>query len=139
MSGTRPSPFNRPIPPEYPIFGADAFRTATGVHASAIVKANRLGDKRIAELVYSSVPASLVGRGQRIELGPTSGRANAEHWLTTHGYPAIAQLVVVLLYAAKSADRVLRDPEIHSLIAVANSSSSVTYEVPEYRRTVTPK
>src|SRR5207244_6248368 len=27
------------IPPNYPVVGADAFRTATGVHAAALIKA----------------------------------------------------------------------------------------------------
>ena len=34
-----------PIPPNYPVVGRDAFRTATGVHAAAVIKAFRKQDR----------------------------------------------------------------------------------------------
>src|SRR5262249_45338620 len=50
------------IPPNYPVIGADAFRTATGVHAAAVAKAFRKGDLALMDAVYAGVPASLVRR-----------------------------------------------------------------------------
>src|SRR6185437_8717830 len=56
------------IAPNYPVVGADAFRTATGVHAAAVVKAYRKHDRPLMDAVYAAVPASLVGREQEIEV-----------------------------------------------------------------------
>ena len=74
-----------PIPPNYPVVGRDAFRTATGVHAAAVIKAYRKQDRRLVDAVYSAVPASLVGREQEIEVGPMSGRSNVVFWLEKRG------------------------------------------------------
>src|SRR5215472_13039443 len=62
------------IPPNYPVFGRDAFRTATGVHAAAIIKAMKKGDQELADAVYSGVPAHLFGLEQVVEIGPMSGK-----------------------------------------------------------------
>ena len=70
-----------PIPDNYPIVGRDAFRTATGVHAAAVVKAWKKGDRELMDMVYSAVPASLVGREQEIDVGPMSGKSNVIFWL----------------------------------------------------------
>ncbi len=77
-----------PIPANYPVVGADAFRTATGVHAAAVVKAFRKGDRTLMDAVYAAVPASLVGRQQEIEVGPMSGKSNVVFWLESRGLPA---------------------------------------------------
>ena len=69
------------------MFGRDAFRTATGVHAAAVVKAFRKNDPDLADTVYSGVPARLVGRRQQIEIGPMSGKSNVVFWLEQHGFP----------------------------------------------------
>ena len=69
------------MPPNYPVVGRDAYRTATGVHASAVIKAFKKKDAALADAVYSGVPASLVGREQIIEVGPMSGRSNVVYWL----------------------------------------------------------
>src|SRR5205807_2574282 len=74
-----------PIPPNYPAMGADAFRTGTGVHAAAVIKALRKKDRALADRVYSAVPASVLGRAQRIEVGPMSGESNVVYWLDSHG------------------------------------------------------
>ncbi len=42
-----------PIPPNYPVVGEDAFRTATGVHAAAVIKAIKKNDVELANAVYS--------------------------------------------------------------------------------------
>src|SRR6202022_914063 len=76
------------IPPNYPVVGRDAFRTATGVHAAAIVKAFRKNDPALADAVYSGVSAHLFGLDQIIEVGPMSGKSNVLFWLEKHGLPA---------------------------------------------------
>ena len=104
-----------PIPTNYPALGADAFRTGTGVHASAVVKALRRGDRELADLVYSGVPASVVGREQRIEVGPMSGRSNVEFWLEQHGFEATPERVARIFEAAKASDRMLTDEGLQAL------------------------
>ncbi len=104
-----------------PIAGRDAFRTATGVHASAIRKAERLGGRWLAERVYAGIPASVVGRKQVIEVGPSSGRANILNWLDTHGIAAQPQLVQEIRDAAADADHVLTDQQLLTIVADAAS------------------
>lgn len=103
------------IPPNYPVVGRDAFRTATGVHAAAIIKAFRKGDARLADIVYSGVPASLFGLDQVIEVGPLSGKSNVIFWLERRGIPASDELVDRIYEAAKRSSRVLTDQEINAL------------------------
>ncbi|MEO8199087.1 MAG: LeuA family protein [Gemmatimonadota bacterium] len=111
------------IPINYPVVGFDAFRTATGVHASAIIKAKQKGDLWLADRVYSSVPAAQFGLSQVIEISPLSGLSNVRYWLTEHGYDAEdASLSQALFQAAKAADRVLGENECHGVIAAARSS-----------------
>ncbi|MGE5236940.1 MAG: LeuA family protein [Acidobacteriota bacterium] len=105
------------IPPLAPVVGRDAFRTATGVHAAAILKARARGDDETVDLVYSAVPASRLGRAQEIEVGPMSGGANVRWWLAAHGYPLDAQLVSRILVAAKRMDRILTDDELNALVS----------------------
>ena len=101
-----------PIPINYPVFGKDAFRTATGVHAAAIIKAQKKGDEWLADRVYSGVPAGMVGRCQEIEIGFMSGASNVNWWLARRGIAADDTLVKSILQAAKDRDRVLTDDEI---------------------------
>jgi 2-isopropylmalate synthase len=101
-----------PIPPNYPVVGRDAFRTATGVHASAVIKAFRKGDRELIDAVYSGVPASLIGREQKIDVGPMSGKSNVIFWLERRGIPATDDVVDRIFARAKSASAVLTDEEI---------------------------
>src|SRR5215831_3575745 len=103
------------IPPNYPVIGHDAFRTATGVHAAAIVKAIQKGNERLADDVYSGVPAHLFGLEQVIEIGPMSGKSNVIHWLSRLHIPAEDTLVGRILDAAKHSARVLTDAELRAL------------------------
>jgi 2-isopropylmalate synthase len=103
------------IPPNYPLLGDNAFRTATGVHASAIVKARRKNDT-LGDLVYSAVPAELFGRQQEICVGAMSGASNVLHWLRSHGVAPSEALVQRILERAKSADHILSDDEILRVI-----------------------
>src|SRR4051794_25212489 len=101
-----------PIPANYPVVGRDAFRTATGVHAAAVIKAFRKQDKALIDAVYSGVPASMVGREQQIDVGPMSGKSNVVFWLERHGYAATDELVDRIFARAKSSSTVLTNDEI---------------------------
>jgi isopropylmalate/homocitrate/citramalate synthase len=109
------------IPQGMPVVGRDAFRTSTGVHASAIRKAEEKGGEALVDLVYSAVPASALGREQEIEVGPMSGASNARSWLLAHGYPVAPEAVARILAAAKHADRILTEAELRALAAPGSS------------------
>jgi isopropylmalate/homocitrate/citramalate synthase len=111
-----------PIPPNYPVVGRDAFRTATGVHAAAIIKAYKKGDRRLADSIYSGVPSYLFGLEQIIEVGPLSGRSNVIYWLEKRGIPATDERVDRIFNAAKQSDRILSDAEIENLAGVASTA-----------------
>ncbi len=101
-----------PVPVNTPIVGADAFRTATGVHAAAVIKAERKGQKWLADRIYSGVPAAWVGREQQIEIGPMSGLSNVRHHLTVRGLENSPVIETALLEAAKRSDHVLSEEEV---------------------------
>jgi len=115
------------IPPNYPVVGRDAFRTATGVHAAAIIKAYRKGDTLLANAVYSGVPSNLFGLEQIIEIGPLSGRSNVTYWLERHNIPATEELVTKIFDAAKKAERVMSDEEILKLCTDATPSAAAKH------------
>jgi isopropylmalate/homocitrate/citramalate synthase len=104
------------IPPNYPVVGQDAFRTATGVHAAAIAKAYKKGDLKLADSVYSGVPAHLFGLEQVIEIGPMSGHSNVVFWLEKHGVAASEDAVDRIFAAAKQSSRILTEDEILALV-----------------------
>jgi 2-isopropylmalate synthase len=104
-----------PIPPNYPALGADAFRTGTGVHAAAVIKALKKGDRSLADAVYSGVPASVLGLEQRIEVGPMSGESNVVYWLESHGFEATKERVARVFARAKESDRLLTQDELQAL------------------------
>jgi len=106
-----------PIPPNYPVIGDDAFRTATGVHAAAVIKARAKGDDWLADRIYSGVPAAMVGRRQKIEVGPMSGASNVECWLRNRNIAPEPDKVAAVLEAAKNADHVLDEDEINAVLA----------------------
>jgi len=108
-----------PIPRNYPLSGEDAFRTATGVHAAAIVKAARKGDRWLMDRVYSGVPAGLFGKRQVIEIGPMSGLSNVSYWLDQRGLSASETEARAVLAVAKQHDRVLTEPEVLAALARA--------------------
>jgi 2-isopropylmalate synthase len=105
-----------PIPPNYPVIGRDAFRTATGVHAAAVIKAFRKNDQILVDAVYSGVPASLVGRQQEIDVGPMSGKSNVVYWLEKRGLPATEDIVDRIFTKAKASPSVLTESEILQLV-----------------------
>jgi isopropylmalate/homocitrate/citramalate synthase len=106
-----------PLVHSYPVVGHDAFRTGTGVHAAAIIKAEEKGDAWLADRIYSAIPASMVGRRQLIEIGPMSGLSNVKYWLREHGHdPADEELSGRIFRAAKKTDHTLTQGELEELI-----------------------
>jgi 2-isopropylmalate synthase len=93
----------------YPVVGADAFRTGTGVHAAAVIKALKRDDLWLADRVYSGVPAGEFGLSQQIEVGPMSGVSNVQYWLSSRGKPVDDELVRAIFEKAKASNRVLDD------------------------------
>ncbi len=105
-----------PVPINMPIVGRDAFRTATGVHASAVIKAHEKGEAWLADRVYSGVPAAWVGRTQEIEVGHMSGNSNVVYYLRSRGLAASPEIAAAILQAAKRSSRVLSDTEILEIV-----------------------
>jgi len=101
-----------PIPANYPVIGEDAFRTATGVHASAVIKAYKKNDVELANAVYSGVPSHLFGLEQVIDVGPLSGKSNVLFWLERRGIPASDDVVERIYKRAKASDHTLSEAEI---------------------------
>ena len=105
-----------PIPHNYPVMGSDAFRTATGVHAAAIVKARQKGQERLADLIYSGVPAAMFGRRQQIDISHMSGMSNVRCWLEEHGYDAADDALAKHLFDhAKRTDHTLTAAECRAV------------------------
>ncbi len=104
------------IPVNYPVFGRDAFRTATGVHAAAVIKSYKKGDPGLADLIYSGVPAGLFGMEQHIEIGYMSGKSNVIYWLEHRGLEASEERVERILSHAKQSSSVLSEDEVMHLV-----------------------
>ena len=105
-----------PLPKNYPAFGDDAFRTGTGVHAAAVIKAKKKGDDWLADRIYSGVPAGMFGLHQKIEVGHMSGESNVVFWLESRGIEPRRDLVKKIFDMAKQCDGLLRDEEIMALV-----------------------
>jgi 2-isopropylmalate synthase len=101
-----------PIPANYPVVGEDAFRTATGVHAAAVIKAYKKNDIELANTVYSGVPSHVFGLEQVIDVGPMSGKSNVLFWLDRRGIPVSDEVVESIYRRAKASDHTLSEAEI---------------------------
>jgi 2-isopropylmalate synthase len=106
------------IPPGYPVFGSDAFRTATGVHAAAVIKAFKKGETELANSVYSGVPSHVFGLEQMIEIGPMSGKSNVIFWLEKRGIQPTEERVTAIYNKAKQSDRLLTTEEVLAAINI---------------------
>jgi 2-isopropylmalate synthase len=113
-----------PIPDNYPLAGRDAFRTATGIHAAAIIKAQRKGNTELADRIYSSVPAGMFGREQEIEIGCMSGLSNVRYWLQRRDIEPEAGLCDALLETAKSSNTLLAEADIWTFVRRWQSTAS---------------
>ena len=112
------------VPINYPLVGRDAFRTATGVHAAAIIKAEAKGNAWLADRIYSGVPAGMFGRKQEICVGYMSGASNVNYWLRQRKIEPSKELVDAILVKAKGTDHILSDEEIHAVIEQVNGARS---------------
>ena len=104
------------VPINYPLMGRDAFRTATGVHAAAIIKSIGKGDTWLADRIYSGVPASMIGRQQEICIGFMSGASNVNFWLSQRNIPSDDNLVAEILKQAKSQDHIMTEDEVMAVV-----------------------
>ena len=118
-----------PIPFNYPIVGADSFRTSTGVHAAAIAKALNKGDAWLADRVYCGVPASMVGRVQGIEIGPMSGEHNVRFFLRQRGIEEHPVFVEKILAAAKRSNRLLSEDDVMRMVSIMRERLKAGEEV----------
>jgi isopropylmalate/homocitrate/citramalate synthase len=110
-----------PVPPNYPVIGEDAFRTATGVHAAAVIKAYKKNDIELANAVYSGVPSHLFGLEQVIDVGPMSGKSNVLFWLERNGVPPSDEIVERIYALAKASDHTLTHAEIWECVEKAKA------------------
>ena len=108
-----------PVLANHPVVGLDAFRTESGVHAAAIYKAQQKGAAWVADRVYSAVPAALLGRCQKIEIGPMSGVSNVRYQLAEYGLEASDEMIQHILEVAKQSDRVMTEVEVLRLLVGA--------------------
>jgi len=114
-----------PIPVNYPVFGADAFRTGTGVHAAAVIKAQRKGDHWLADRIYSGVPAGWFGRQQEIEIGHQSGLSNVRYWLHQRGLPQDEDVVNAIFEKAKSGSELLSNDEVLAIVRQVRPEAAI--------------
>jgi 2-isopropylmalate synthase len=112
-----------PVPANYPVFGEDAFRTATGVHAAAVIKAIKKNDIELANAVYSGVPSHLFGLEQVIDIGPMSGKSNVLFWLERRGIPVSDDLVDRIYKRAKASDHTLSEAEVRESVEIDHSAA----------------
>ena len=118
-----------PLAYNWPVFGEDAFRTGTGVHAAAIIKAEAKGDAWLADRIYSGVPAGWFGLHQVIEISPMSGISNVRYWLKAHGYDVRDEgLCQHVFEAAKKGDHTFADAEVHALCRAYAAASTPVAE-----------
>jgi 2-isopropylmalate synthase len=111
-----------PVRPNAPLIGDQAFATCTGTHVAALVKARR-SSREAEDLVFSSVPAAVLGRTQSIFVGPTSGRAAAREALASAGVLVDEDNVDTVLTRARSRDRWLEPSEIRSLFDIGGTAA----------------
>ncbi|MFT7521678.1 MAG: isopropylmalate/homocitrate/citramalate synthase, partial [Kiritimatiellia bacterium] len=87
----------------------------TGVHAAAIIKAQREGQE-LADLIYSSVVAHRFGREQIIEVGHMSGKSNVRYWCEHRGVEVTEDQVEAVFRAAKKCSSLLSEREIFEVL-----------------------
>jgi 2-isopropylmalate synthase len=114
------------VPINYPLVGHDAFRTATGVHAAAIIKAQAKGDAWLADRIYSGVPAGMFGRQQEICVGYMSGASNVMYWLKSRNIEPSDELVRAILARAKAANHILTDEEVFEVVHGQTTQSALS-------------
>ncbi|MBW8012376.1 MAG: 2-isopropylmalate synthase [Chloroflexi bacterium] len=123
--------FGAPISFNWPITGADAFRTSTGVHAAAIVKAIEMDDHWLTNCVYCGVPADMVGRKHSIEIGPMSGIHNVRYYLQQHNIEDKPIYLEKILAAAKRSSKLLNHDDILRMVAIMEARLDTGKDIQE--------
>lgn len=118
-----------PISFNYPVVGADSFRTATGVHAAAIIKAMEKEDHWLTNCVYCGVPASMVGRSHSIEIGPLSGESNVRYFLRERDIEEHPIFIEKILAAAKRARQLLSEDDVMRMVKVMRARLDANEEI----------
>jgi 2-isopropylmalate synthase len=67
--------------------------------------------------VYSGVPAAMVGRSQKIEIGPMSGKSNVRCYLDDLGVTYDEALLEALLEHAKREDTILSQSAVRNILS----------------------
>jgi 2-isopropylmalate synthase len=111
----------RADPANYPVVGRDAFRTATGVHAAAVIKAFRKNDRADRRRLFRRARQP-DRREQQIDVGPMSGKSNVVFWLERRGVTATEALVDRIFQRAKASATVLTESEVLDEIKSAQPS-----------------
>lgn len=104
----------RPIPENAPIIGVEAFNTASGVHADAILKSYLQGRPDLAGLVYAPFNPGIIGRSVDVRVGPMSGRSNIILALKRLDIEQNDDLIESLYEIAKRSNQILSDRELRS-------------------------
>jgi len=107
---------NFPIPKNYPLVGANAFKHESGIHAAGVHKARKTGNKDVEGKVYSAVDPRKVGRFHETTIGPLSGSHNVQWELEEREVPYSLELEDALLKAAKFKGVALNSEEIGNVI-----------------------
>src|SRR5436305_1084038 len=94
------------------------------LHTAAIIKARARGEDWLADRVYSSVPASLIGCRQVIEVGPMSGESNVVYWLQERGIDPAKDLVAEIFQRAKGSPKILAEEEILAICQARGLAAS---------------
>ena len=102
--------------PATPWPDATPFAPAPGFTPAAIIKALKRGDRKLADRVYSGVPANWFGREQEIEIGHMSGLSNVSYWLASRRIPADDGLRAAIFARAKASNRILTDEEVMDIV-----------------------
>jgi len=111
-SGTKSACFGACATAWPPLRASGKPKVGTGVHASAIIKARARGEDWLADRIYSSIPAGLIGCRQVIEIGPMSGESNVVYWLQERGIEAAPDLVKEIFQKAKDSATTLVESEV---------------------------
>jgi isopropylmalate/homocitrate/citramalate synthase len=117
------------VPFNYPVVGADSFRTSTGVHAAAVVKALSMNDTWLSDRVYCGVPATMVGRAQGIEIGPMSGEHNVRFYLRQRDIEEHPVFVEKILAAAKRSNKLLSEDDVLRMVTVMRERLKGGHEI----------
>ena len=114
--------FNVPIRANYPGIGDKVGKTASGIHAAAMVKARNLGID--ASLPYSRVDQRWFDKEADVRIGPLSGKANVEWVAQKLGLECTQALVDRALKFARDTNRILSNADIINISSSLEGESN---------------